>query len=175
MPGPYSEMNADPNLMTTFINVFRNAAFQVPNQFCEEMANEFKDELQFRIASQSFGHRALNPAYRMGKVRARLDPRILIASGEYLNSFTVEDLSSREHREIHGIEGQGFVVGVRSGIHSGSGLPYRVLARVHEFGTSRVPARPHWRPMSAIYRRRSAELGHMLQERLATAVREGLQ
>lgn len=174
MPGPFSSMNADPNLMRTFINVFRNAAFQVPNQFCEEVANEFKDELQFRIASQAFGHRPLNPAYRMGKVRARLDPRILIATGEYLESFTVEDLSSREHQERHGIEGPGFVVGVRDGIHSGSRLPYRVMARIHEFGTSRIPARPHWRPMSAIYRRRSAELGRRLQVQLATNVRDGL-
>jgi hypothetical protein len=162
------------DMMHIFVNVFRATTRPLMAEFGEEQAEEFVEELKFRIAAQSFGHQPLSPAYRRWKIRARLDPRILIATGEYLNSIMYRRIEDTPDNVV------AYEVGVRDGIHGPSRLPYRVLARIHEFGAMRhgvphVPARPHWRPMAALYRQRGNEIARQFRTRLAQRVRTGMQ
>jgi hypothetical protein len=70
------------------------------------------------------------------------------------------------------------VVGVPVTSYHHSGLPMKVLARIHEFGSSKasVPARPHWRPMVAMAKLRARqEWNHLVQTRLTDLVRRGMR
>lgn len=159
-------------LMTIFVDVFRRNARPILTEAGEETASEFVDELKFRIASQAFHHRPLNPAYLRGKIRSGLDPRTLIATGEYLDSIMYEQVDDEAGQIV-------FRCTVRPGVHGPSGLSYRMLARIHEFGARRggrvhIPARPHWRPMAAIYRDRAPEIGRRIRANLVQRVREGM-
>ena len=152
--GPIAEQR-----MKIFVNVFKKSAIPVMKEFGEEKANEFKDELVYRIASQSFNWRPLKPEYRLYKIKNRLDPRMMISTGEYINSIEVNELDDQI----------GYSVGVPNRLHN-SGLSLRVLARIHEFGTIRIPARPHWRPQISAFIRRSDELGRELCTRIVNNV-----
>jgi hypothetical protein len=142
------------------LTVFRNSIIPVLNRHTRRFANEFKDELVFRIASQAFNHQPLNPDYKAGKVAQGLDPRILIATREYLDSIQVTKL----------IGEYGYRVGVPNRIHSGSNISLRDLARMLEFGTSRMPARPHWRPMASIYHNKAVKMADSVNEDLGQVV-----
>jgi hypothetical protein len=155
-------------LMSRFAQAFRQAVPELFVEFGEEKAQEFIDELKFKISSQLFNHHPLNYEYYLGKLKLRLDPRILIATGEYLNNMVVERIED----DTSGVT---FRCGMAAGIHQSSGLPLTTLQRYLEDGTSRMPARPHWRPQSMIFRARSNEMGRDFRNRLANKIRDSLQ
>ena len=77
----------------------------------------------------------LNPEYKAWKIRKGLDHRIFIAYGYYLDSIKTYQ------------SGQDWVVGVDPfRIHIKTGIRMKKLARYLEYGTSKMPPRPHWRP-----------------------------
>ena len=92
----------------------------------------------------------------------------MIATGEYLEKI----ISERVEDDTSGIV---FRCGMAPGIHHSSGLPLVTLQRYLENGTSRMPARPHWRPQSVIFRARSSEMGRDLRTRLAERIRSRMQ
>jgi hypothetical protein len=155
-------------LMTLFTQSFRRAVPEVFVEFGEQKAQEFVDELKFKLESQLFGHVPLNREYYLWKLKNRLDPRTLIATHEYMDNITFERIED----DTSGVT---LRVGMSSGIHRGSNLPYGRLQRYLEDGTSRMPARPHWRPMIMIFKARSNEMGRELRTRLAQNVRSGMQ
>lgn len=172
--GGESEIVNEEQVANLFISITRalGNVRQVFEQQGHQTCGEFVDELKFRIASQSFNHVALNVGYKQGKIRARLDPRILIATGEYLNSIMYEQLEETGPDVA-------FICGVRRGTHQPSGLPVHVLARIMEYGAVRqgrrvIPPRPHWRPMFATMRERAHEIGLQTEQRINTMVRENL-
>lgn len=154
-------------LMQNFTRAFRETVPQVFAEFGEEKAKEFVDELKFKISAQLFNHIPLQRDYYLSKLRNGLDPRILIATGEYLDKITYE----RVEDDTSGVV---FRCGMAPGIHGSSGLQLAALQRMLEEGTSRMPARPHWHPMATIFRARSNEMGRDLRGRLATRVRASL-
>jgi hypothetical protein len=79
----------------------------------------------------------LSPSYLEWKKRKGLDTRILIATGQYLDSFKV-------YRS-----GKYWVAGVeKDRLHYFEGKVVKIgdLAKWLEFGTRKMPPRPHWRP-----------------------------
>lgn len=76
------------------------------------------------IESQSMGHADLSSKWSDYKSSHGLDPRTLIATGEYLESFKVTRIGTRTWK-LHP-EGQ------------------EELAEWLEYGTRTMPARPHW-------------------------------
>ena len=154
--------------MEIFTNSFRQAAPEVMTEFAEEKAQEFVDELKFKISSQLFNHIPLSRDYYLSKLKNRLDPRILIATGEYLEGI----ISERVEGDTSGIV---FRCGMARGIHRSSGLPLTTLQRYLENGTSRMPARPHWHPESLAFIGRAHEMGNDFRNRLAVRIRTAMQ
>lgn len=101
----------------------RKAMGDIQNAINGEM-EDAKDQLKSHIESGSGHLTPLSANWSEYKARHGLDPRVLIATGEYLDSFTV----SR--------------VGERTWMLSPVG--HEELAGWLEYGTGDMPARPHW-------------------------------
>lgn len=127
-----------------FGNVFKKSVLQVMANEVDEVSQAYVDQLKALILGQKYSWRPLTPRYAEYKRRAKLDPRILIATGEYVNSIAIQR-RTRDRGKLR------VYVGVPYNRKHSSGLPFKVLARVHEFGSRKahVPARPHWRPAKA--------------------------
>lgn len=127
--------------MNQFISVFKDEVKIVARKISSEVASSMAKEAKEILDTQRYNWKKLNPQYLKYKFRNYLDPRTLIATGYY-----------RDHISWWR-DSKGFVhVGVRPrAIHKPSGLPLAILARIHEFGTARIPPRPLWRPLLAKY------------------------
>ena len=153
-------------LMQSLTQAFRRSVPEVFAEYGQEKAQEFEDELRFKLSAQLFHLAPLQRAYYLGKLQQRLDPRTLIRTGEYLAGIMNE--------QVEDSEGVTFRVGMRPGIHQSSGLPMKVLQRILEHGTSRIPARPHWHPLIIQYQARSDEIARGLRSRLAQRVHQNM-
>lgn len=108
---------------------------KVATKVVHDAAVDFKVRVVDSIESQTGNWAPLSPVWTKKKVYLNLDPRILVATGEYLRSFQVE-----------------------LGPLRGSVLSHQVLGRWIEYGTfgvpntkmeklpGRMPARPHLIP-----------------------------
>ena len=43
-------------------------------------------------------------------------------------------------------------------------MTYEKLARIHEYGTKKIPARPHWRPTTAAFQAKAPGLSKAMQK-----------
>lgn len=127
-----------------FFAIFKKEAILQANKFLQDFAQDLLEEAQDIVRNQSYDWEPLSEDYRAFKEREGLDPRILIATEDYVSSFR---WWVTEGGRIH--------FGPGPGTHLPSGLPYKVLAMIHEFGTETVPARPLWRPLLAAALRKS--------------------
>lgn len=126
-------------LPKNFFSAFRRDVLLLANKTTRKFAKEAEKEAKAIIRKQKFNWKPLKEGYRKAKIKARLDPRILMATKEFVN----KGIGRWEHK--------GFIfVGPKPGIHTPSGLTYQHIARVFEFGTQTMPARPLWRPLLAI-------------------------
>lgn len=73
------------------------------------------------------------------------DGRRLIATGEY--AYGIEVFRGTKNGKRY------YTVRPKPGKHIDSGVTHRVLAAFHEFGTSKMPARPHWGPVLRVVKR----------------------
>lgn len=89
-----------------------------------------------RESGGSIGWAPLKPETKKLKKRRGQDPdRILFATGLYYRSITIWN------------KGTNYYVGVKRGIrHRGMNKTVGEIARLHESGTSHIPARPLWAP-----------------------------
>lgn len=104
------------------------------DQAARRVAEEVAKRVKQRIRSQAYGHAPLSPKYRAWKIKKGLSPKILIATGQYVGSI-------RAWKEGRG----SWHAGVTPGARHSSGVDMQQLAVWLEYGTSRMPARPHWR------------------------------
>lgn len=99
------------------------------------------------------------------KVRKREDGRKLIATGEY--TYGIEVFKGKRQGETY------YTVRPKPGLHPTRRIPHRILAALHEFGTSRMPKRPHWGPVLRVVERVLRERGPDVRAvALRTAIRE---
>lgn len=127
-----------------------------------KMANEFQRDLVRHIQHQLFNHAVtapLRPRYKEYKRKKGLDPRILIATGRYLQKIVV----------IPTKHGAG--VGMARGTHPrlpgskrGRGISYDKLADYLEWGTSKMKPRPHWRPIIAQWEQKSEDVANTFMQ-----------
>lgn len=123
-------------LPKNFFSAFNKDVQVLANQTSRKFAQDAVASVKKAIRNQEFNWKPLSPAYKKFKERKALDERIYVATKEYLN------------KGIGWWESQGKVfAGPKNGIHKPSGLTYRQLSRIHEFGTWTIPARPLWRPV----------------------------
>ena len=116
------------------------------------------------VDRRPFRHRALAASTVRGKASAEEDGRKLIATGAYIEG--IEVFKGMKNGKAY------YTVRPKPGMHPDAGVTHRVLAAFHEFGTSTMPARPHWRPVLRIVKR---ELRRMGREARAVGLREAIR
>ena len=122
-----------------------NDVVESGNEIVEEIQQELLEEeatyIQSAIRAQEFDHEPLNPGYLVRKIFKGLDPRILMATTEYIDKIGVyEDPSGSRY------------VGIPDEKHEppeggGPAVDLKDLAKWLEFGTIKMPARPHFGPV----------------------------
>lgn len=102
-----------------------------------ENGTAFVDRVRYIVENQFFPGKTapLSPDWRKRKERLGLDPRVLIASGEYLDSFGVEQPAWNK-----------VVAGPSTAKHSEAQIPNTLLANILEYGREHIPPHPHIRP-----------------------------
>ena len=130
----------------------------------KRLSTEFRNELVKRILLQRFPWPPLSSGYAAWKKSKALDPRTLIARRDYVKSI-----------QTRKVDDDTWVVEPPDRQHY-SGLTYKMLAMVHEFGSSKrnIPPRPHWRPMIAEYQKKQPAINKVMRRKLYTRVQERL-
>lgn len=151
-------------LMQNFGSAFRSTVPELFKEFGAEQSQRFLDEIKFKIAAQLFNLEPLSDGHYKYKLKAGLDPRILIETSEYLESFQYEIVTTESGYTV-------FRVGVPQVMHSG-GLPMKLLQRFLEYGTVRngkvaMPPRPHWRPQIVSYKSQAPAMAREFRTILA--------
>jgi|DewCreStandDraft_5_1066085.scaffolds.fasta_scaffold24393_2 ribosomal protein S30 len=132
--------------------VFKGRLWGFSKFVAEKMAERVKAHIEKQEPRLKW--KPLSKAYLRRKIRLGYDKRILIASGQYIDSIYV-------YRSD-----KAYVVGVRPRIHMGAkglsegGMKMSLLAKWLEFGTRKMPARPHWRPAFFYVRKNIAKYFH---------------
>lgn len=121
------------------MDVFQRSLMKMRYGWARRVCETFRTDLIERIEDQRFQHAPLSPKYLEWKQRKGLDERILIATRFYIDHIAVR----RSHR--------GYKVGVGDARSPNAKVSLRQIVRWLEFGTTQMPARPHWRPMISIY------------------------
>jgi len=125
------------------VNLFEKTLESVTEDTSRHYARLFRDYIRQVLELQLYRWEALNANYLKYKKAHGLDERILIATGEYKDNIKVFK------------HGKGYVVGLPRGKkHNVSGIPLVTLAKYHEFGTSKMPARPMWRTAISVFVRK---------------------
>jgi phage gpG-like protein len=108
----------------------------------EKASHHLCNLVKLAIQTQAYKWKPLTERYIKWKKHKELDTRILIATGEYVQSIQVTQ------NEDGDLEDVTYTVGLPDKIHVSSNLPIRKLAAIHEFGApkAKIPARPVWRP-----------------------------
>ena len=123
-----------------FFTAFKKEALLLANKVNEQFAKDTLKEIKETVRKQKFKWKKLSPEYLAKKKREGLDTRIYLATRDYINKGI-------EYRKKDGF----IFVGPKEGTHKPSGLTYKQLARILEWGTwdGRIPARPLWRPVAS--------------------------
>lgn len=141
-----------------FIGKIGEKIFKVSKERVGKAAEEYKDMLLAALASQRYkgSWKPLSARYLAWKIRNKRDPRMLISTQEYMQAIEIREVKTG----IGSVARYTYIVGLPDKIHQDSGLPFRKLARIHEFGTkptkthAGIPARPLWRPTQAEFKAR---------------------
>lgn len=152
--------------IVNFVEIFEAQVVDIAAEELEAAAKRYSAEVRGIIRNQSYNHVPLNQAYLESKKKKGLDPRILIATADYVNKIKAKRVKGAG-KEVS------YRVGPPMGIHKPSGLPYKTLARIHEFGSDdgRIPARPVWRPSwSAFVRREGKKVVRTVKAKAAARV-----
>lgn len=129
-----------------FVRLFKESARATAERFLKLQGEVLTKKLKEAILGQRYNWYPLDPKYLRDKVRQGYDPRILIRTKQY-----VEEMQVFGPEEIE--NGVLYRVGVPDEDHN-SGLPFRELARIMEYGRrdgKKPYARPHWRPVWGIF------------------------
>ena len=129
------------------------------------LAMKIEKELVDKIKAQEFDWPPLSSVTKQIKQRAGLDPRTLIATGDYVNSIKAVQVGRTA-----------WTVDVPDGIHMSSKMTYSQLRKIHEYGSfeQNVPPRPHWRTLADDYKSRLPQIKSAITRRLARRVRSRL-
>lgn len=117
----------------------KRASIKAQLKVCNEILRKVKGHLR----NQDLGWKKLSPGYSARKHELGLDPRTLIAYGNYYHAIEVWQVGSR-HMVFVGVK-KGKYTSTISGKRSK--LDIATIATVHEFSRGkRFPKRPLWNP-----------------------------
>lgn len=140
-----------------FYSLFNPSVKLQAFEYLKDLIRELIAEAKQILDEQTYKWQPLSERYARYKERKGLDPRKLIATGFY-----------REHIGW-GVSHNKIWFGVPNIEHEPSGLPLPVLARIHEFGTATVPARPLWRPLLSKYAREAPNFARRYKKEVKKA------
>lgn len=124
-----------------------------------EFGKRVELELRRRIIQQKLDVPGLTPTYLAEKARRKWSLKTLFRTGGYVHS-------------IRARYSNGFLRILPEGEDPVSGVKYREIAKHLEFGTRRMPARPHWRPMIPWAKKEFAKFIRTWTEKAMAAVIE---
>ncbi len=127
----------------------------------QALAEEFADDLKRIIEQQAFAWVPLSSGYARKKQMLGQDPRILIATGAYVNAI----------QAVQTATGDWEVAVPATPLPNSSKHTLRDLAMWLEFGTQHMPARPHWRPALALWKTKTYRAKAQLKHATATYLR----
>ncbi len=148
-------------------NAIRDSWIEMATQQGAQIADSYKSDLVNAIRAQKYFWPPLNKRYLERKRKLGLDLRKLIATGEYLKAIRVK---------MNGVSLQNLKITYevsppRTRIKPSKLNPnpspkmtYERLARIHEYGKGKIPARPHWRPTTAAFQAKAPGLSKAMQK-----------
>ncbi len=125
--------------MKRFRKVLESVPTEVMNRLLREDAERLADAVISEIQAQPSNWPPLNPDYLAHKLAVGLSPEMLKATEDYVGSIGVQRIYKGKTRVR-------IYVGVPNLDHRTAKMNYNDLGRIHEFGTRKIPARPHWGP-----------------------------
>lgn len=152
-----------------FVQVFEESARATAERFLKLQSETLTRQLRDAILGQKYNWYPLDPKYLRRKVRQGFDPRILVRTKQYVESLQVSDPEQIENGILYRVE-------VPDEDHN-SGLPFRELARIMEFGRrdgKKPYARPHWRPTWGIFVRDLPTVTSQFKSEILTDFRQKL-
>lgn len=146
---------------TIIISTIEDVALPVLKEQTLNKANEMATELRDRIEDQSLKLAPLSPI----TIAKKGHEDILIDTRQYIDAIQVEETEF------------GATVGVSDTIHKSgkSQIAMTELADYLEHGTSKMPARPHWRPVMEKYIKEKAITKEKYTRAMQKAVNEALE
>lgn len=117
-----------------FATIFKRTARAEASNLLRSLAAKVVKEVKTALLEQRYAWVPLTEDYLKAKIKAGLDTRTLLATLFYFHHISW-------WRDSNGVH-----MGVPNVQHPTAKIPLGMLARVHEYGTARIPARPLWRP-----------------------------
>lgn len=139
--------------------------------YFDQIGHRLRSRIQRGIYNQILDWEPLSEQYAQWKEEQGFDPRVLIATQEYVGSIISSPIPF------------GITVRPIVGTHSMARVSYMTLAEWLEYGTDKMPARPHWRPiilefetneLPAIKQKIHAHLAQKIRHRLHKLMVEGM-
>jgi len=132
------KIHLDASQLGTAEKLLRKVGRQINRELMRQLVVDFAERTHARltrgIKEQTFALTPLSRRYLEQKIACGYDRRILIRSGDYLNAIRVRTTA------------RSAAVEVNPNSKTDTGIPMNTLALWLEYGTRRMPARPHWRP-----------------------------
>lgn len=153
----------NPNL----VRDFEESARQTAERFLRLQAERLTRQLRDAILGQRYNWYPLDPEYLRRKVQQGFDPRILVRTKQYVESLQPFGPEETEFGVL-------WRVTVPDEEHN-SGLPFRELARIMEYGRrdgKKPYARPHWRPTWGIFVRDLPTVASQFRDEILTDFRQ---
>lgn len=156
------------NPFTLIRKQMKTTGMDAAREVIKEEGDALAAKLQLNLLQQSLPMKDLTESYARWKERKALDPRILIATGEYVNSIAARRKAGGDIVDVS----------VPDETHEPSGLSLKELGRIHEYGSKRyeidgkgIPPRPHWRPTIRWWKKKrmaatEAEIDRYVAERV---------
>ena len=137
-----------------FSTIFDQIAKITATAATKKVASDIVKDAKKVLDDQTYNWKPLKAYYKAWKIRQGLDERILIATGFYRDN--IGWWVSRGNVQF----------GVRQSKKTTNGLPLWKLARIHEFGTRTIPARPLWRPLISKHIRNNESFAEIYRKAL---------
>jgi len=163
---------AKSNPFEVIYEINKKEGLEVAQEVLFEEGRRLAAKIRTNILQQLLDFTPLSEPYAAWKKKKGLDPRILIARGNYVKSIRARKL----------VDGN-TDVNVPDETHPDAKISYRLLGQVHEFGQLQwqstgkgIPARPHWRPTILWWQNKRQELTRLeIERRISEVVKKRLE
>lgn len=142
------------NPYTLIKKLMKGPGLEAAREVIKDEGDYLAARIQLNILQQLLPMPELSPRYARWKATRTpdpLDPRKLIATGEYVSSIAARKKAGGDIVDVN----------VPDETHQASGMNMRKLAQIHEYGQKSfketgkgIPPRPHWRPTIRWWKKR---------------------